>query len=146
MITTNTSRADAGVKGFPADSQDAQLTVFISVNYPAILSVDVAANSFQVTFSTDMHWEGAACLGGMAQYGCVDRVGTWYFLWAPQMAPGIDGINVLANLRQSSNDKAGAFVGAQGSGGGYNGECIDGDYLAVTSKFQHTYSMSYCVP
>lgn len=137
--TPNTTKLDYAVAvgsrfpiGDAGDGPDA-VQVLLALVDLSILKIDPADSSYTVRFQTDMFWERAACnTATVTLTACYERVGTWYFIVAPEHVGGSESVTA------SWTDVSGAGVVQDYFSNG----CVSGDYLEVRSAFTHNFDMS----
>ena len=138
LITSSEHRANNSLVGFPPEGDDTgQVAVYIAVLNPRFGAIDPAQNRFQLTFSTDTYWPIDQCSGSVGTYGCAARIGTWYFVWAPGIAPGS-----ITRTHASVNMDAYAGKGALASSH-LDPSCVSADFTVTTVSFYQTFDMSH---
>ena len=71
------------------------------------------------------------------QYGCNNRVGTWYFIYAPDGTGSSSDADTITTFSVPGSSTAGALPNAYGIG------CMTGDFLRVRSTLGKSFDMTY---
>lgn len=115
-------------------SQGVQMDVVLGVVDVQVLSIEPATNSFSASYRTDMYWNKESCTNtNLLMTACANRVGTWYFLEAPN---ALGESTTMASLSFPASDTAGVLLD-------FGNDCTSGDFLSVQTTFSHDFDMSY---
>ena len=121
---------------FPvAASGDGDTPVEVSLGLVNIRILDIspADQTFTARFNTDMYWEREACeVATVMKTACANRVGTWYFVVAPE------GGSETITASWTDTTLAGVLQGDFPPTG-----CVSGDFLEVKSELHHSFDMSW---